>query len=332
MKSLFSGLSAKLALAVLAVGTMFTSCYDSENVDIVKPADPEAVYYIAGNITDAKTGEALPGAKVLMDETTTVTVNGSFFSVEVKEGETHTFTVNVDGYYTATRTVLVPSIPAGGVSVSNADFALVSVLDAGEFMEPDVPRDPNNLNLADQAAAQKILDLQGETILAALDGIEGIDMNAVQLTVDEDGAIRLVAPASLTPYPTGEDAEVTLPYYHGFASTVSQSADDLFTRAVTDGSLWNASAAAALNRNYGLTVTSRTVTLPGVPGAAINGYTFVVYFTTENLSFGGYEGTVTYQGDWYVVPTYDSHDNHDLHNILHGNHNGAGGGNNNLGY
>ena len=44
MKSKFFSLNAKLALAVLAVGTMFTGCYDSENGDVNKPyvaPDPE---------------------------------------------------------------------------------------------------------------------------------------------------------------------------------------------------------------------------------------------------------------------------------------------------
>ena len=40
MKSKFFGLSAKLALAVLAVGTTLTSCYDSENGDVNKPYTP----------------------------------------------------------------------------------------------------------------------------------------------------------------------------------------------------------------------------------------------------------------------------------------------------
>ena len=39
MKSKFFSLNAKLALAVLAVGTMFTGCYDSENGDVNKPYD-----------------------------------------------------------------------------------------------------------------------------------------------------------------------------------------------------------------------------------------------------------------------------------------------------
>ena len=331
MKSKFFGLSAKLALAILAVGTTLTSCYDSENVDITAPENPApAKYYIAGNITDAATGEALPGATVKMDGAD-VTVDGSYFEVEVEGGAAYEFTVDIDGYYTATRKIFMPTIADGGVSVGNADFALVSVLDE-DLLEPDGGYDPNDKDFATPAQAQKALELHKETILAALNGIEGMNMDDVELTIDEWGNIRLVAPASFEAAEIGADKDVTLPFYHGFVSTVDQSADDIFTKAVTEGSLWNASAAAVLNRDYGFTIEMRTETLPGVAGAAINGYTFVVYFTNEILSFGGYEGTATYQGEWYVIPTYEGHDNHDLHNILHGNHNGAGGGNSNQGY
>lgn len=326
MKSKFFGLSAKLALAILAVGTTLTSCYDSENVDIIAPENPApAKYYIAGNITDAATGEALPGATVKMDGAD-VTVNGSYFEIEVAGGAAYEFTVDVNGYYTATRKIFMPTIADGGVSVGNADFALVSIL-AEDLLELDGPQE-----LASPAAAKIALDMHKETILAALNGIEGMNMDDVELTVDEWGNIRLVAPASFEAHEIGADYDVTLPFYHGFVSTVDQSADDIFTKAVTEGNIWNASAAAVLNRDYGFTIEMRTETLPGVAGAAINGYTFVVYFTNKILSFGGYEGTATYQGEWYVIPTYEGHDNHDLHDILHGNHNGAGGGNTNFGF
>lgn len=326
MKSKFFGLSAKLALAILAVGTTLTSCYDSENVDIIAPENPApAKYYIAGNITDAATGEALPGATVKMDGAD-VTVNGSYFEIEVAGGAAYEFTVDVNGYYTATRKIFMPTIADGGVSVGNADFALVSIL-AEDLLELDGPQ-----ALASVDEAKVALDMHKETILAALNGIEGMNMDDVELTVDEWGNIRLVAPASFEAREIGADYDVTLPFYHGFVSTVDQSADDIFTKAVTEGNIWNASAAAVLNRDYGFTIEMRTETLPGVAGAAINGYTFVVYFTNKILSFGGYEGTATYQGEWYVIPTYEGHDNHDLHDILHGNHNGAGGGNTNFGF
>lgn len=65
MKSKFFGLNAKLALAVLAVGTMFTSCYDSENGDVTKPyVAPDAVYSFQGVVTNNITGEGVEGATI----------------------------------------------------------------------------------------------------------------------------------------------------------------------------------------------------------------------------------------------------------------------------
>lgn len=70
MKSKFFGFTAKLAMAILAVGTMFTSCYDSENGDVTKPyVAPDPVYLISGTITDVETGAAITDA--------TITVNGT---------------------------------------------------------------------------------------------------------------------------------------------------------------------------------------------------------------------------------------------------------------
>ena len=45
MKSKFFGLNSKLALAVLAVGTMFTACYDSGNGEVVKPKELRPAAY-----------------------------------------------------------------------------------------------------------------------------------------------------------------------------------------------------------------------------------------------------------------------------------------------
>ena len=342
MKSKFFGFSAKLALAILAVGTTLTSCYDSENVDVIAPENPApAVYYIAGNITNATTGEALT-AEELNASSTTVTMNGAdikgsltgnSFKLPAEANGTYTFVVDVAGYHTATRTVYTPVIADGGTSITNADIALVGALES-DIVAPDTPYDEDNKDLASTEDAEVLLNTYRETILAGLEGMQGVDADAVTLPVDEDGAIRLVAPATIEAAGIGADVDVTgLPFYHGFGSDVDYSAETLTpTRALTEGSIWNQSAAAVLNRNYGFTVTYESVTLPGVAGAAINGYTLVVYFTTEKLSFLNHEGTVAYQSGWYVMPSYEGHDNHDLHNLLHGSHNGAGGGNTNLGY
>ena len=79
MKSKLFGLGAKMALALLAVGMTVTSCYDSENVDIIQPDQPVAPkYYIAGNITDAETGDIVTNATVTIDGTAVTLTNGAF--------------------------------------------------------------------------------------------------------------------------------------------------------------------------------------------------------------------------------------------------------------
>ena len=76
MKSKFFGLNAKLALAVLAVGTMFTSCYDSENGDVTQPYQaPDAVYTFTGTVTSQLTGKGVAGATVTFSGAVTGTVN-----------------------------------------------------------------------------------------------------------------------------------------------------------------------------------------------------------------------------------------------------------------
>ena len=125
MKSKFFGLNAKLALAVLAVGTMFTSCYDSENGDVNKPYVPEpAKYVITGNVTDYETGEAISATVTVPNFT--VTTDGATFSA-VAQGLTAVTTVPVEisatGYTSVTRNVIVEPIETG-VAVYTVNVAL----------------------------------------------------------------------------------------------------------------------------------------------------------------------------------------------------------------
>ena len=67
MKSKFFGLNAKLALAVLAVGTMFASCYDSENGDVTVPYQaPDPVYTFVGTVNNNATNGPVAGATVTL--------------------------------------------------------------------------------------------------------------------------------------------------------------------------------------------------------------------------------------------------------------------------
>lgn len=73
MKCKFFGATAKLAMAILAVGAMFTSCYDSENGDVTKPYKaPDAVYTFVVTVTNDITGNPVTGATVTATATSVI--------------------------------------------------------------------------------------------------------------------------------------------------------------------------------------------------------------------------------------------------------------------
>ena len=124
MKSKFFSLNAKLALAVLAVGTMFTGCYDSENGDVNKPyVAPDPVYYVAGTVTDLETGEAL-AATVSVDGKTATAVGGNY-SIKTTAGDNKTVTVTMAGYQDVTRTINIPTVGKGETYTAVVDVAMV---------------------------------------------------------------------------------------------------------------------------------------------------------------------------------------------------------------
>ena len=131
MKSKFFGLNAKLALAVLAVGTMFTSCYDSENGDVNKPyVEPDPVYYIAGTVTDLESGLPLAATVAVAGEegNATATDAAGSYRLETTDG-TKTVTVTVTGaeaenYLPVERTVTIPAVEKGETYTAVVNVAL----------------------------------------------------------------------------------------------------------------------------------------------------------------------------------------------------------------
>lgn len=121
MKSKFFGLNAKLALAVLAVGTMFTSCYDSENGDVTKPyVAPDAVYSFQGVVTNNITGEGVEGATIAFTGAVTGTATtdawGNYeLTVTQKDGVAGTVNMAVSGadFEATTATVEIEKIGNG---------------------------------------------------------------------------------------------------------------------------------------------------------------------------------------------------------------------------
>ena len=123
MKSKFFGLNAKLALAVLAVGTMFTSCYDSENGDVTKPYTPEpAKYIVSGYVTDYETGNPLSGATVTIGTQTATTDKGAY-TLELTATGSLGVTIAAEGYSSVERSLQVEPINTG-VAMYTVDAAL----------------------------------------------------------------------------------------------------------------------------------------------------------------------------------------------------------------
>ena len=128
MKSKFFGFTAKLAMAILAVGTMFTSCYDSENGDVTKPyVAPDPVYLISGTITDVETGAAITDATITVNGTAPTQYSDGIFSASGKGGVLNTVTVKKAGYNedaTVTREFTIAALDKGQSSTTVVNIAL----------------------------------------------------------------------------------------------------------------------------------------------------------------------------------------------------------------
>lgn len=320
MKSLFSGLSAKLALAVLAVGTMFTSCYDSENGDVTIPRPEPAKYYIDGHLT-TDGGQELPAdvSVTISGYTNSISVTNGSFSVEVGAAGTYTVSVVADGYKDATRTIVLHESTVGGVVVGNADFILYGVGE-NDLLTPDNPANP--VVDATKEQAEEVLALVSDDIKAFA---TNLGLENVTITVDENGNTLMSGVGNPTDAPVNAPYTVQIPKFNGFASTIDQNADNLWTKAITQGQIWNASAARDLNMPYGLTQTSINYTFKAIPGQSLGTYTVNIFFENKALSYNGVEGITMYQSSYEVIYSYISHDGHDAHNN-HGDSNGSGGG------
>lgn len=315
MKSKFFGFSAKLAFAVLAVGTMLSSCYEKGEVDATpNPKPGPAKYIVVGNVTNLKTGKALVATVTIDGAAVKVNENGYFEKSGLTPG-VHVVKAVMKNYFDAVKTVRLPETALGGTCVVSADFALADA--SSSVIKPDKEVVP-----ATEAQAREMLKKNGKTIVDAFKaaGIDGV--TADNLVLDPaTGKVDMKVLAKVKGA-AGEAVKVKLPYFSGFASSVTPESDNLFTRAATDGQTWIASASKALNRAYGLTVANREVTFAGVAGKSIIGYSLKLVFKNEVYVFSGAEGTVMYQESWKAEPTYDSHDSHDGH----GGNPGAGGG------
>lgn len=122
MRSKFFAATAKLALVILAVGTMLTSCYDSENGDVTKPyVAPNAVYTFVVTVTNGITGEFVNSATVTAGTATCNFVGNGAYEVSVTNDQTGTKMASsvevkvaaTNEYEAASQTVKVADIVNG---------------------------------------------------------------------------------------------------------------------------------------------------------------------------------------------------------------------------
>lgn len=119
MKSRFFGLSAKLALAALAVGLTFTSCYDSANENVVVPVTPGEIvlpapmYEITGYVTDFLTGNAIEGATVTTPLGVAATDGTGFYKVTSASAASGQVEIAAAGYQTAKFNLTITEVKTG---------------------------------------------------------------------------------------------------------------------------------------------------------------------------------------------------------------------------
>lgn len=306
MKSIFSGLSAKLALALLAVGSM-TSCYEKEEVDVKEEVKPNPTYYIVGNVTEASSGKALQ-VTVQVDGQDVQTDGNGYYRTEVKVNDNvQSFTVvaDVKGYIKATKTVTFTQKQDNGIYVETADFALLTPTDAAVEPDPTPIITEDVKEAAEEQRTQVIEDIK-TSVVAALPGLTNKD--DVQVTVSADDAtgeadVVVVAPAEVSNLAVGDSYVAEVPYFAGFDSNITPA----YTKAATDGELWIAAAAKYLGKSYGMTEKKQKITLPGKANSTITGFNVTYTYKVETLSFNGIVGVVTYMENYAVEAEVENH-------------------------
>lgn len=310
-KSLF-GLSAKVAMAVLAVCSfVLTSCYEKQAP--TPQADP--VYYVVGTVYDATTSEAI-NATVTVNSNAVTVSNGSFIT-KVSSAGAVTVAAEAAGYVSVSRTVQVAPAGYNQVSVTTADIAMVPV---GE----EVPE-----------SSVKAGNLSADELVAKFGFPEGLEMGeegmfAICEQVDVESHNGHDAHASFThnPYP------VEFTYYKGGYIWDFASVDAVIDNVME--TICNSTMnSALLGKSFAKFETAKDETILNEDGEQC----LLCYYVHYNFKqveityvFDGvaYVATCVAPVDTTLVPVYDTHDTHDGHDT-HGfnadpNHNGSGSG------
>ena len=325
MKSKFFGINAKMALAALAVCGLFTSCYEKEEIDAPKVANP--VYVITGNLISVSTGEPVKKATVTIDGAMSdVTFSNGAFSVtktlsdeEVKDdkvgGKTYTIKVVADGFNDTERVVYLAKVNKGEVSTANADIYLYDgSTQVTEPTEQEEIKDKDTAAKAESAIKDAVTDVfKGLTVPNATAGTPIVE------TLN-DGSTKVTIPVALNSK-AGEPVEISYYALEGFTYTILEPT----TRALTPAELWVPSAEKYLNRKSGLRSVQKKVTISAPAGYSVEAYKLTYIMINEALTFNNINGIASYQKNLTITPIWYSHDTHDSHDA-HGFNPGAGGG------
>lgn len=172
MKSKFFSLNAKLALAVLAVGTMFTGCYDSENGDVNKPYDGPGAprYFVAGTVTDAESGDPLAATVKVDGQSVTADPTSGAYSIELSSAGSKTLTAELEGYEpSGDRTFSIPTdlkngetytavvnIALSETGISDEYTAIIKNIQSYSETKPYTPAEYPGLDLIAEDDPEKI--------------------------------------------------------------------------------------------------------------------------------------------------------------------------------
>lgn len=299
MKKFISSLSAKFAMAVLAVCSVFmTACYEKPE-PTPAPVPVPAAYHITGTVSDGATGAVVENASVKVDGKAVTLTKGSF-KVQMAGPGTYTIVVTADGYMDVTRTVQLVEVADDQVSIASVDIALFS---AASLPVPPVTPD-------------------GDADLSE-DELE--DLGFVGAEVVGDG--EFVVETSHEVEATDAPVEVVIVQKKGFIF------NKVAVKAIDETEYVGRALSAATGLPfYGNAFREEEVTTTiGGNGNILVGYNVERSYNMENYTIDMYDGSkqtfaVIYEAACVVVAVFDVHDNHDNHGGGHGGSDAVGGG------
>lgn len=337
MKSNFFGNSVKLALATLAVcGTMFTSCYESDDADKINIPGTEIElddprYYVAGTISDASTGQAIKATVTVgseaVGEVSSFMKEVSFTSNEI------TVTATAAGYAKVEKKVRLAQASAGATYVADASIAMVTLENAANAIDVQ--------EAAEVKAGKDDVKIEGATdaTKTAMKTVNN-EITAIAITASENVAYDgYVLANQAATFNDGKAPYVSLPgnigyiNYDGFKIIGDITAEALTRADVTEDEkdIFRRAIGIELNKPFVTEFIQRvnTYAVPAFGAYFLKGFktTYKMVTTEYTGKFNGkkFKAIITYMESVILYPVYIDPDTHDTHDG-HGKNPNAGGG------